>query len=746
MSQIVDGFKKVEITDATNAYFPPNESNLSCIYNDNIDKTIEKLNNKQNTITVNITGDGNAINNINLLGDVLDITKTNIDGAEYNLIKQEVADEGYSGTYFLTKDGVQQGDKIQIVKDMFIQSGSVKQCITKDVPVEGYEVGDKYIDMLLANSENQHIYINVKDLITPIEIETTGDGNVITSLSIDGNKITATKGNTFTKVESSATNGNIKIDNEEKTVYDLPKASSSQLGGIKIGNGLSIDDNGVLSTSGESGSSKLSELDDVNITNPQNRQILSYDIATQKYINRNENTIPDGGNSGQVLCKKSDNNGDFEWQNKIPTEDIFIDNCDSLPKKQFDIQRGSNAYKSVKEEYTANEDIKLVSVNLFKDQVIGEMCTITIKNETTNTILYTEEYTVSENSKIFTFDTPLKIQKNNIFTIDFTLSTARARDFKQAYIPTCSSGKITFSKSYWNGNVANYYLPIILEFTYETTIPCYYVAGDAKYTTFDNTGTTIVSTNVEEAIKEVFQSSNDAQNEYETTIIGKGGTVSKSGSIATKSEIIDGINSISGQPVMETYIVPNLTSDDNAGYIVTSSGMADNRYKPYQIFNMELTISDAGGFWANNASTNGWVQIKCPRKRSVNKIGIKSRNGFSRQNLADFTFKGSNDGTTWDILHTETSIQTWESLEEREYIPSVIGDYLYYRIEIANSSGGDVISIGKLKLYNADVYEPLYKEDINALENAIIAKGGTVTKLKSVATKEELVNGINSIP
>ena len=50
---------------------------------------------------------------------------------------------------------------------------------------------------------------------------------------------------------------------------------------------------------------------------------------------------------------------------------------------------------------------------------------------------------------------------------------------------------------------------------------------------------------VYDKLEEVFQSSNDAQNEYETAIIGKGGTVSKVGDVATKSEILDGIESIS---------------------------------------------------------------------------------------------------------------------------------------------------------------------------------------------------------
>lgn len=47
-------------------------------------------------------------------------------------------------------------------------------------------------------------------------------------------------------VEASATNGKIKVDGTDVTVYVLPTAASNVLGGIKIGTGLSISD-GVAS-------------------------------------------------------------------------------------------------------------------------------------------------------------------------------------------------------------------------------------------------------------------------------------------------------------------------------------------------------------------------------------------------------------------------------------------------------------------------------------------------------------------
>lgn len=61
-------------------------------------------------------------------------------------------------------------------------------------------------------------------------------------------------------IEQSNTNGNIKVDNAEIKVYNLPVASDTSLGGIKVGEGLTITADGVLSA-------VLAELDWDNITN-----------------------------------------------------------------------------------------------------------------------------------------------------------------------------------------------------------------------------------------------------------------------------------------------------------------------------------------------------------------------------------------------------------------------------------------------------------------------------------------------
>jgi len=112
--------------------------------------------------------------------------EVNIEVGDYTLVKQASADSGFASTYYLTKNGTQIGEKINIPKDMVVQSGSVKTVATANNPVSGYKVGDKYIDLVLANATNSHIYILVSDLI---DTYTEGTAIIITNnqISVDIN-------------------------------------------------------------------------------------------------------------------------------------------------------------------------------------------------------------------------------------------------------------------------------------------------------------------------------------------------------------------------------------------------------------------------------------------------------------------------------------------------------------------------------------------------------------------------------
>ena len=175
---------------------------------------------------------------------------------EYTVVKQGTAEEGFFSTYYLTKDGAQVGEKINIPKDFLVNSADIFEVETADQPYAGAQVGDLYIDFVI-NSKNaddtaSHVYLPVNELV---DAYTGGNGITITpqnevsvkidaananGLSADGSgcKMAVATADTAgamaaadktklngiaegaTKVEAS-TAGKIKINGADTTVVDF---------------------------------------------------------------------------------------------------------------------------------------------------------------------------------------------------------------------------------------------------------------------------------------------------------------------------------------------------------------------------------------------------------------------------------------------------------------------------------------------------------------------------------------------
>lgn len=90
--------------------------------------------------------------------------------AEYAIEKQETPNAGCAATYKLKKtlDGTTTyvGDDINLMENVMLQGGTVGTVTTADVPYDGAQVGDIYIDLTLNDDANTHIYIPANDMIS----------------------------------------------------------------------------------------------------------------------------------------------------------------------------------------------------------------------------------------------------------------------------------------------------------------------------------------------------------------------------------------------------------------------------------------------------------------------------------------------------------------------------------------------------------------------------------------------------
>lgn len=96
-----------------------------------------------------------------------EIKKCSDETPEYRIT--EVQSASYAKSYKLQvryADGEWNdvSGQINIPKDMVVSDGTVKKCTEKDKPISGLNVGDAYLDLTIANSNDKHIYINAKDL------------------------------------------------------------------------------------------------------------------------------------------------------------------------------------------------------------------------------------------------------------------------------------------------------------------------------------------------------------------------------------------------------------------------------------------------------------------------------------------------------------------------------------------------------------------------------------------------------
>jgi len=159
------------------------------------------------------------------------------------------------------------------------------------------------------------------------------------------------------------------------------------------------------------------------------------------------------------------------------------------------------------------------------------------------------------------------------------------------------------------------------------------------------------------------------------------------------------VNSLNNTARARDIATPAMTSDSTPSpYVAAASSTAGAGFEPYRAFDRNYTA--ASNQWATTNALPQWLSIDFGSGSAIVIDGYTVY-GRSAQNLniREWTFEGSNNNTSWNILHTVTSATAIPA--NGTYSVSSIGNttgYRYYRLNIS-ANGGLSTGLTELELY-----------------------------------------------
>ena len=120
-----------------------------------------------------------------------------LDSKTVTVEKQATAESGYIATYHVKQNGTKVGASINIPKDFLVKSASVQTVSTANTPVNGYVVGDTYLDFVInakdSSESNEHLYLLVSDLVDVYEADESTSTLSENTFSVKNGGITLTQ-------------------------------------------------------------------------------------------------------------------------------------------------------------------------------------------------------------------------------------------------------------------------------------------------------------------------------------------------------------------------------------------------------------------------------------------------------------------------------------------------------------------------------------------------------------------------
>ena len=159
-------------------------------------------------------------------------------------------------------------------------------------------------------------------------------------------------------------------------------------------------------------------------------------------------------------------------------------------------------------------------------------------------------------------------------------------------------------------------------------------------------------------------------------------------------------------PTDEEYnLTPIMTSLSAPSGVVAASSEFGGGYYAYKAFDKYKNKYTSGtsfnvNTWLSNAAT-GWLSYDFQNNENVvTRYEITPRSNTAIQAPKNWTFEGSNNGSTWDILDTRTNSTGWAAVNgTRSFDVANTTAYRMYRINITAINGASNVGIEEFELF-----------------------------------------------
>ena len=188
-------------------------------------------------------------------------------------------------------------------------------------------------------------------------------------------------------------------------------------------------------------------------------------------------------------------------------------------------------------------------------------------------------------------------------------------------------------------------------------------------------------------------------------------------------------------------LIPTMTGYTSPSGEVTDGGGLGGYYSWEAMMDDN---SDQGNSWAVQ-STSGWIQYEFTSAKTITRYTITSRNEPATRAPKSWTLKGSNNGSNYATLDTQSDVTDWagQANVKKTFDIDNSTPYTYYKLDITASNDATYVGVGEFELITSVLQS--YSEDTIVQQGSYSLKGiATTDALNDTLTKTTTLDLSNS--